>query len=305
MAYRIRPFKTFTDEFRRVAAGQLHKAIAELSDQPDGPHAAIHAARKRFKRLRSLYRLIQPDARDVYHRENVRIRDMGRTLSAVRDATALVETVDDLMGYATSDEERAALSFALNALSERRDGIAAAELDLPGKIDAAIATCHAALEALDELDLADGRSRTAKRLAKAWGKRQAKARHALARCRTTHAGGDFHELRKSGQTTWMHLSLLRDLWPTAMAAKQREVKRLVDMLGYEHDLTVLTQTVNENPELFGDSDTLARLIAAIILRQQAIRGEALELAELVFADDPEREADIIAMLWIETADRNR
>jgi hydroxymethylpyrimidine/phosphomethylpyrimidine kinase len=86
-----------------------------------------------------------------------------------------------------------------------------------------------------------------------------------------------------------------------MTAKQNEAKLLVDLLGHEHDLSVLTQTVNENPEEFGTSDTLALLIAAIITRQQALRQEALTRAETVFQDDPVREGKIIEMLWSEAS----
>lgn len=301
MAFRIRPSKRFTSEFISVGRSQLEKAMAVLSDQPDGPHAAIHAARKRFKRLRALYRLVSPDAKEFREQENARIRDMARTLSAVRDATALVETVDYLATQATSAEEFTALSHASRTLMDRRDRIAENEVDLPEKISNAVAICGEAIAALEELDLSDSRNRTARRLGKVWTKQQQKAQLALMHCLSNQEAEAFHDLRKRGQVYWMHLSLLRDLWPSAMTAKQNEAKLLVDLLGHEHDLSVLTQTVNENPEEFGTSDTLALLIAAIITRQQALRQEALTRAETVFQDDPVREGKIIEMLWSEAS----
>ncbi len=301
MAYRIRPSKRFTNEFISVGCSQLEKAVTVLSDQPDGPHAAIHAARKRFKRLRALYRLVAPDAHDFRERENTRIREMARSLSTVRDATALVETVDYLATQATSAEEFTALSQASRTLMDRRDRIAESEVDLPQKIAHAIETCGEAIAALQQLDLSDNRHRTARRLGKVWTKQQKKAQLALMHCLANHEAEAFHDLRKRGQVYWMHLSLLRDLWPSAMAAKRAEAKLLVDLLGHEHDLSVLTQTVNENPDEFGTSDTLALLIAAIITRQQALRQEALERAQSVFQDDPVREGKIIETLWSEAS----
>ncbi|WP_137131478.1 CHAD domain-containing protein [Rhizobium sp. FY34] len=301
MAFRIRPAKPFRAEFLAVAKDQLSAAITTLTQQPDGPHAAIHAARKRFKRLRALYRLVEPDAKAFRRAENARIRDMAHTLSAVRDATALVETMDYLAQVAVSAEEFAALTFASRTLVARRDRISSEESDLPQKIDHAVETCRAAMEALDGLDLADGRGRTARRLAKVWKKQSHKARLALAHCLETHTAEAFHDLRKCGQTSWMHLTLLREIWPAAMRARQEEAKQLVDLLGHEHDLTVLTQTVNESPDMFGDSDTLALLLGAIINRQQTVREQALALAAQVFADDPEREAVIISVLWSKAA----
>ncbi|WP_165217660.1 CHAD domain-containing protein [Affinirhizobium pseudoryzae] len=301
MAFRIRPSKRFTHEFISVGRSQLEKAVAALSDQPDGPHAAIHAARKRFKRLRALYRVVSPDAKEFRACENARIRDIARSLSAVRDATALVETVDYLATLAASAEEFTALSQASRTLMERRDRIADSEVDLPQKIARAIESCGEAIAALERLDIQDSRNHTARRLGKVWTKQQRKAQLALMHCRSNHEAEAFHALRKRGQVYWMHLSLMRDLWPSAMTAKRNEAKLLVDLLGHEHDLSVLTQTVNEDPEGFGTSDTLALLIAAIITRQQALREEALERAQFVFRDDPVTEGKIIEMLWSEAS----
>lgn len=297
MAYRLRPSEPFTTEFGSVARQQLSKAIGYLRDQPDGPHEAIHDARKRFKRVRSLYRLIQPDAPDFRSQENARIRDIARQLSAVRDATALVETVTYLTDFAASPEERAALDRARTTLTARRDRIAEEEHDLPAKMEAAIEGCGAAIEALDTLKLSDKPRKTARHLGKAWKKQLVKAHAALAECEK-HGGAEaYHELRKSGQAYWMHLSLLRDIWPSAMLAKQEKCKTLVDLLGHEHDLSVLTQLADKEPDLFGNGDTLARLLAAIINRQQALRRDALEQAHALLSETPKHEATLIALLW--------
>ncbi|WP_377296704.1 CHAD domain-containing protein [Rhizobium sp. SGZ-381] len=302
MAFRIRPSEPFDAEFRRVAESQLRQAIAVLRDQPDGEHPAIHAARKRFKRLRALYRLVASDAKAFSRRENDRMRDIGRSLSSVRDATALIETVDYLAGLAVSPEEIAALGFASQALIDRRDRIAAAETDRAQTIDQAIAACEEAIAALDMLDLPRGEGRTARRLKRAFTKHGRKTKAALAACRLAPDAEAFHDLRKCGQTGWMYLTLFADLYPSALGALKRETKQLVDLLGHEHDLSVLTQTINESPELFGDGDTLALLLGAIITRQQAIREEALARAGTVVADHPKREGRIIGRLWLEAAE---
>ncbi|HEX5935747.1 MAG TPA: CHAD domain-containing protein [Pseudorhizobium sp.] len=303
MAFRIRPDRPFTAEFCSVVEHQLRQAIHFLEEQPDGPHEAIHDARKKFKRVRALYRLIQPDAKAFRLRENERIRDMAKTLSIVRDATALVETVDYLAGEAVSPEEIAALNTASKALIERRDRIASDETDLPAKIAAAVQTCRDAIEALSGLQLDDSPQKTARRLARAWRKQLSRAAADLVACEEGADAEAFHDLRKVGQTYWMHLALLSDLWQSAMRAKKEQAKMLVDLLGHEHDLSVLTQTVNENPDLFGDSDTLALLIGAIIARQQELRHKAIEQAKIVFADDADTEAARIALLWREAASR--
>lgn len=297
MGYRLRPDKPLASEIRSVAERQISKAIADLELQPNGPHEAIHDARKRFKRIRALYRLLQPEDPQFRSRENARIRDIARSLSAVRDATALVETVGYLSDFAATDEEGDALEAALAILSARRDRIAAEEHDLPAKMTAAASDCREAIKALDTLEMFNAPGRNTKMLAKAWRKQLGKAHAALAACQDHGNDETYHDLRKSGHTYWMHLSLLREIWPSAMIAKQAECKTLVDLLGHEHDLSVLTALIDEQPELFQNGETLALLLAAIISRQQALRQEALPLAAVVFADRPEVEGDVIARLW--------
>lgn len=297
MAYRLRPSEPFTVESCSVARQQLSKAISYLENQPDGQHEAIHDARKRFKRVRSLYRLIQPDAPDFRREENARIREIARTLSSVRDATALVETATYLADFAASPEERAALDAARSTLTARRDRITAEEHDQPSKMATAIDGCREAIAALETLKLSDTPRQTSKHLAKAWKKQLKKAHAALTECDTQCGAESYHELRKSGQAYWMHLSLLREIWPSAMLAKQSECKTLVDLLGHEHDLSVLTELVDKEPGLFGNGDMLARLLAAIINRQQTLRREAVEKAHALLAETPEEESALIALLW--------
>lgn len=304
MAFRIRPSRNFHREFQRVTRSQLNAAIRTLEQREGGIHEAIHAARKRFKRIRALYRLIESDAGNFRRQENARIRDMAGGLSTVRDATALVETLDYLQSQTSQQDELRSLQAVQTSLRERRDIIAEnCEQDLELKLAAAIETCRTALSKLDELDLDSDRNRTGRRLEKVWGKQLRKAQHALSACHETRSENAFHELRKCGQVYWMHLAIFSDLWPSAFAAKKQEAKNLVAILGHEHDLSVLLQTINEDPALVCDSDSLAHLFAAIIRSQQELRETALAEAKRVFNDDPEREAAIIETLWVEAANR--
>ncbi len=96
----------------------------------------------------------------------------------------------------------------------------------------------------------------------------------------------------------MNLSLLSELWPSAFHAKRDKAKTLVDLLGHEHDLTVLTSLLDQEPDLFGDGEGQSFLLAIIIRRQMDLRREALALAETVFADAAKEEGAIIETLWL-------
>jgi CHAD domain-containing protein len=275
----------------------ITQAISVLSEPSEGPNEAVHTARKAFKRLRALYRLVQADAPAFRASENARFRDIARGLSATRDATALVETTSYLEQHARSDRELEALSLVTKMLMQRRDRIVTDNTGIDANISAAIRECEAGLCALEALSLPARKKAVAKQIGRAWRKQRKAAIKAIAHCRADASGEHFHELRKCGQTYWMHLSLLRRLWPSAMRAKSADAKQLVDLLGHEHDLSILAAFADRQPESFPDGETLARLLGAIIQRQLALRQEGLQLADRIFREDARTESRIVMALW--------
>ncbi|MDH4442357.1 MAG: CHAD domain-containing protein [Rhizobium sp.] len=301
MPYRIRPHRDLSVEVGSVARHQLQLAIDVLRERPDGLHDAIHEARKKLKRVRNLYRLLAATDKTFYAGENTRLGDAARSLSRVRDATALMETTRHLAGFALSEEEAETLEATRTVLELRRDDVERDEIDLEDKVASVIEQCDAASTALDTIDLPSKPGPAARLLAKGWRKALRRARTALEACQGEGHGEAFHDLRKAGQSYWMNLSLLGDLWPSAFAAKRQEAKRLVDLLGHEHDLTVLTELFDHEPDLFGNGENQSFLLAIIIRRQQDLRREALALAETVFAGDARQEAGVIETLWTAAA----
>lgn len=299
MPYRIEPDRDLASQVRAVATGQFEAAIEALETRPQGLHEAIHEARKKFKRLRNLYRLVGSGAKAFRSAENQRLRDCARTLSRVRDATALIETAVHLSGHAITDDEAETIAAVRAVLERRRDEIAASETDLEGKVAAVIGECRNGIDALGALKLPTKSGQAGQLLAKGWRKGLERAHEAYETCKGDGHGEAYHDLRKAAQAYWMNLSLLQPLWPTAFAAKRDAAKRLVDLLGNEHDLTTLAGLFDEEPETFGDGQEQSFLLAIIIRHQQELRRQALSLAGDVFADHPRREAQIIACLFAE------
>ncbi|MGP4669885.1 CHAD domain-containing protein [Agrobacterium pusense] len=301
MPFRIDPKKPFDDEIRRAGLELIEDTVTILRDRPSGPHEAVHDARKRFKRLRALYRLIRKAAPDFSREENARFRDIARSLAFARDATALVETAEYLKAFALSDTQGEALRSISAMLRARRDHAVQYEAALDEAISAAITGCEAARGRLKTLSLPDELKDSARLLRTSWAQQRKRARQALADCHEQADVEHFHELRKAGQTYWMHLGLMRRIWPSAMRAKRADTKRLVDILGHEHDLSVLAAVADREPDRFGNGERLALLLDAIIERQQALRAEGLELADEVFSESARTESRIVGLLWRQAA----
>ncbi len=301
MSFRIDPKKTFSDELQRIGSELIDDAMAALSQQPDGPHKAVHEARKKFKRLRALYRFVESEEPAFRKAENERFRDIARSLSQAREAAALVESIHYLQHFSRSDAESQALASAHDALANRRDAMTGDDGDLPARIRDALLECEKGKHALKHLSFPTSKKTAEKLVKQTWRKQRRKALKALSKCHAQAHDEDFHDLRKSGQVYWIHLALMRRLWPSALRAKKIDAKRLVDLLGHEHDLSVLATTADHEAERFADGDTLAPLREAIIHRQQALRQECLDLADHVFAESAKSESKIIGLLWKDAA----
>jgi CHAD domain-containing protein len=72
-----------------------------------------------------------------------------------------------------------------------------------------------------------------------------------------------HEWRKQAKYLRYQLEILTPIWPERMEELAREADRIGDLLGDDHDLAVLRQTLTANPERFGDEGDQEALLALI------------------------------------------
>ncbi|MEX2473331.1 MAG: CHAD domain-containing protein, partial [Gemmatimonadota bacterium] len=84
MSYALQPDESLPSGLRRIADEQVGKALDSLASAADSREeaaAGIHDARKRFKKVRAVLRLVRKElGSDRYHGENEAFRDAGRLL---------------------------------------------------------------------------------------------------------------------------------------------------------------------------------------------------------------------------------
>lgn len=301
MSYRIRPGKPLTGEVVRIAEIQYERAIHVLRRQPDGPHQAIHDARKRFKRLRGLFRLVRAATPDFFARENARLRDMAATLSEVRDATALVEALDQLLASGAAGESRPDLEAIRARLAARRDRIATDAVDLDARITAAIAICQDGIGALADLQLPARRKKAIALLAGGTAKNYGKAVSALERAIESGDPEDWHDLRKRIKYHRMHIQLLSLAWPGEMALRARIGDIAGEALGDDHDLDALKTLIATDPEAIGSEAEIAVLRACIIARSARLHDQVRDIVKDLLGDSPDTLETRITALWRDAA----
>ncbi|MCC0036157.1 MAG: CHAD domain-containing protein [Hoeflea sp.] len=301
MSYRIRPGKPLTREVVRVARIQYAGAIGMLRDQPRGPHEAIHDARKRFKRLRGLFRLVRAAAPEFCARENARVRDIAAGLSTVRDATALVEAMGHLMASDAASSHLPALAAIRDRLAARRDRIASAETDLDTRIAAAIAGCEDGIAALSGLKLPKGKARAVELLARGVARNYGRAVGALEAATASGHAEDWHDLRKHIKYHRMHVQLMSPAWPGDMAMRAEIADLAGEALGDDHDLANLEALITADPDAIGNAAEIATLRTVMAARSAELHAQVRGIVRNLLRDDRKLVQSRIAALWRDAA----
>jgi CHAD domain-containing protein len=284
MAYRLEDQETVADGIARVAAEELDDAIDQLRNGiAQDPVTAVHEARKGLKKERALLRLVRPSLdRATFRAQNARLRDAGRSLSALRDAQVADTTIDGLAERYAGQLPRAAFLRVRRAV-KRHAHPSTARL-LRATASRVATDVEAARDALGDWTraagdwpaLQDGLERTYR-----------DGRDALAVARRDPTDEHLHEWRKRVKDLWYHQRLLRPLWPGVMTAQEEELDILGELLGVDQDLANLRRTLSGDEAVRGDiPDDVDRLVELIDGRRGQLREQALALGGRVYAEKP-------------------
>ncbi|WP_159593723.1 CHAD domain-containing protein [Chelativorans xinjiangense] len=276
MSYCFDPALPVDVEVRRIAGDEIATIAALLREAPEGRQHSLHGARKRLKRLRGLIKLVREGDEDFHARENRRFRDMARSLSAARDADALVETLDR---FTTGPGARAAAELAVirTYLENRRDRIVREHAERDA-VPAALASLAEAQAALEALALPRTRQEGARLLARGARAMVATARRALKMAKKGGGAEDFHELRKALKYHWMHLSLLGHMWPGRTPAHRRRADRLAEKLGELNDICAMYHMLDQEEAEIAAPDAVSTFRKLLATREKTLRKACLSQA---------------------------
>ena len=122
MPYRLKPSEPVPDGIKRVVLEEIEAAQDQLSRHSKNRDEAIHEARKSVKKIRGAIRLVEPELGAIYREENRRLGELGRKLSELRDAAAVIETFDAVVAeYRDSLQENALRSVRLMLDKSKRE----------------------------------------------------------------------------------------------------------------------------------------------------------------------------------------
>lgn len=295
MAYRLERREEIGQGLQRLVRERLDAAGVALGEVTATELTGIHTARKRFKEIRATLRLGRTILGKQFKAENLGYRDLARRLSRNRDAQALVEVWDDCFHDIEPQVRSDPLVGELAAkLCRRRDAIAAGDA---GAVAGAAVVLEKMQDAYARVDAwpcpSGGFVLIESGLRNSYG--QGRARMRVASHTDTDAA--MHEWRKRAKDLWYQSQLLEQVWPQEMRARAKALKKLSDLLGTDHDVAVLRETLAAEPDLLPEPEPRAALSQALGSWQALIRRRARKQGALLYAEKPKAYSRRISQYW--------
>ena len=292
MAYRFGPGQPISQNAREAGTEQIDRVLAHFSNGSKGN--AVHESRKAIKRLRALLRLIKPGmAKAAFRRDEARLKEIARLLSGVRDIQAMIETAAKLEAY-DPGVGAGPVGAAIEARLEEE--CAAAEKRLKGgAISRVRKLLVEARKAFAGLTLKDDDFAV---VAKTLESDYRKARRGFASAYRLGKSEAFHDWRKHVQRHWRQLVLVAPSWPKALRPQVALARDLAEILGEDHDLSVLADRVRADAKHLGPGPQVRAYLELCQRRQAELRSLAEPLGARLLAEKPSSLAARLTAYWI-------
>jgi CHAD domain-containing protein len=292
VGYRLDPLQPVAHEVRRIADRQLEIAIAGLSGIGIGERdSAVHATRRRIKKVRALIRLVRPAVGHRGRAVNRRLRAVNRLLAPIADGRASIATlaqVAERYGHELPPD----VAVVIRATVLRRKSIADEKAALRSVLHTAAALLRAERDGVRDWALSEtgfaavaaGLERTARA-----------ARRAMAKAVASSRSEDYHTWRQRVKDQWLQVRLLQRRCGNALALDERRLEALDGCLGECHDCAILCDVLNSDATL--NRSDAARLLSLVRRYERELRRRARRLGTTVHRDTPKQFVRRVRRLW--------
>jgi CHAD domain-containing protein len=226
MSYKINLSKNIEEEVKNVIDSQLVKILHVISNEKISEDKKIHKIRKILKKIRALLKLIKYDLKDkdIYTAQNEYYKNAGKVFSQARDNTVLVKTFDKIIEKFDLDRDKYTnpIQYLENTDNQENFTMLRKEIKQIRKT-------------LWIYQLKKKKKPLKKGLKKIYKKLQKRKKRAYK----THSDTDFHEWRKAVKNYMYQLKLLKKNLPKKAKKTIKKIKELADILGFDHDISVL------------------------------------------------------------------
>ena len=293
--FQIQAYETSESAIRRIGLELIDENRSLLAEPFVDEETAVHEARKNFKRLRAVLRLVRNVIGEgAYQQEDTCFRDAGRRLAVLRDSAVIVETLDNVCAFYAADLPQESFASIRAKLVDWQQAISQQFLQDGRMLREVTAVLQEARPRFAALPInQDGFGAFAAGLQHVYGR----GRRCMDAAYAANSPELFHDWRKQVKYLWHHVELLTLVWPPVMDEVVRELHELSDYLGVAHDLVVLRHMLSEWADNFTADDDLPRLLALLAERQAALETAANPLGQRFYAERPSTFVHRLSVYW--------
>jgi CHAD domain-containing protein len=277
MAFRIKARESIAKGLRRLARREVTAAYKQVRAGGPSDSAAVHEARKSVKKVRALLDVMESDDARGVSADEKHLRRANRTLSDLRDATAMLEIFDKLMRMRPT-------LLGREVRAEIRLGLEAHKREAARKVEGR--SWREVRRELRHVAHRVGRWRVSHArfgaLAPGLQASHRRGRKAMQRALRSQDGEDFHEWRKQIKSLRYALRLIEDRG----TAIERDVEVLDEaqaLLGDEHNVVILCQYLADVTSRGSEPGDLQRFTQAAERHRRDLQRQALRTARGIYA----------------------
>ena len=292
MGYRLDPQQPVAHDVPRIADRQLELSIEALTGINHAESdTAVHAARRRIKKVRALIRLMRPVLGRRGRAANRRLRAANRLLAPIADGQASLATltqVAERYGHGLPPDVTALVRASLL----RRQSLADEEAALNDVLHTAAALLRAERDGVKDWVLSetgfDAVAPGVKRTARA-------ARRAMVKAMASSRSERYHTWRQRVKDQWLQVRLLQERCGNGLALDERRLEELDGCLGDCHNCAVLCDVLASDATLNGDD--AAHLLSLVRRYERELPRRACRLGTTVHHETPKRFVSRVRRLW--------
>ena len=294
MAYRFKQEEAIPDGIRRIVVEEATAAAESLQNGTGSKRdESIHEARKGIEKIRGLLKLVRFEIGKSYRDANSTLREIGRGLSAVRDAGALIESFDatlSSLGSKARTARFAAIRRGLFRDKQEQEKVATSSNLVENSGKALLAFGQQVREWPLDSDaftvLATGLKDSYKR-----------GRKAMKVAEQSGDADRYHLWRKRAKEHWYHTRLMEPAWTKVFEAREEAIHELEQALGEDHNLAVLQGRLLENPERYGREAVPKEFLQHLAARRTELRACAHALGARIYATRATAVTESYERLW--------
>jgi CHAD domain-containing protein len=305
-SFRLHPGEPLGPGLKRLGVEAIDEAISGFYEGEEMFGEAVHTTRKSTKRIRAMLRLVRYEVGEqVYQFENGWMRDTARLLSAVRTSSVLVRAVADiremygpLLAEGTFDE-------VLERTTIYRDRTEQRVMEDPEIVPRVVSNLERARGRYESWPTdADakpvygiGIRHDYRAIGPGLKATHARGRRQMVAAYRAPSPESFHRWRKRAKYLRHQMEILTPLWPEVIIGMALTLDRISELLGQDHDLAELLQTLADRPDLCPHPLERSLISALAEQRRADLQIASRILGRRIYAEAPSALAARMSAYW--------